>query len=349
MRLDVCDPRVVVAMRKVLLGVVASAVVIGAAAASASAAVTIGAVTSGTGGSLGILDAGSTYLQTIDDPGQPSYAAPTGGVITGWRARLGAMVAATFKLTVVRPAAGGQFTVVGESPGTHAGMLSSIDDVSFPARIPVATGDRIGLMVPAGPVAGTYEVVTTGSISSIAGDPQQGPFTPTGTTAGRRLQLQATLEPDADGDGYGDETQDACPADPARQAPPCAPPPSPTSAATPTPDTTAPVLKQLVVDGRHVTFTADEAGSLTLRLTRLVDGRRRGRSCVKPTAPLRRKPHCTRRRTSVVLTRTVAAGPGSLTLSSRQVGKGRYELAIFLRDAAGNRSPALTGRLTLKP
>ena len=36
-----------------------------------------------------------------------------------------------------------------------------------------------------------------------------------------RLNIAATLEADADADGFGDETQDACPADPALQDAPC--------------------------------------------------------------------------------------------------------------------------------
>jgi hypothetical protein len=36
------------------------------------------------------------------------------------------------------------------------------------------------------------------------------------------LELSAVVEPDADHDGFGDVTQDACPADPLRQALPCA-------------------------------------------------------------------------------------------------------------------------------
>ena len=40
------------------------------------------------------------------------------------------------------------------------------------------------------------------------------------TTA--RTRISATLEPDADADGYGDETQDACPKDEEKQAAPCA-------------------------------------------------------------------------------------------------------------------------------
>ena len=40
------------------------------------------------------------------------------------------------------------------------------------------------------------------------------------------LLLNADLEPDADGDGYGDETQDGCPTEVSTQGE-CAPPPLP--------------------------------------------------------------------------------------------------------------------------
>ena len=281
-------------------------------------------------------------------PGSAEDAAPTGGVITGWRARLGAMVAATFKLTVVRPAAGGQSTVVGASPAPTPVLI--IDDVSFPARIPVATGDRIGLMVPAGPVVGTYEVVTTGSISSIAGDPQQGPLHTHRDNGGQATATASDpLELDADGDGYGDETQDACPADRRGRLHPRA--------------TAEPDL------GRNADSGHDGAGPEAARggrAARDVHRRRGGQPHAPPDAPCStdavgddRAPNPPHLCAASRIAR--AAGPRSCSHERSPPDRGAYsrapgrsertlrDSAIFLRDAAGNRSPALTGRLTLKP
>src|SRR2546429_433363 len=46
-----------------------------------------------------------------------------------------------------------------------------------------------------------------------------GPFA--GPGVGYDINVSATLEPDVDGDGYGDETQDSCPTDPTTHTDPC--------------------------------------------------------------------------------------------------------------------------------
>ena len=88
---------------------------------------------------------------------------------------------------------------------------------------------------------------------------------------GLRVNIAAVLEPDADHDGYGDETQDGCPSDAAQQLP-CAPGTTPTPAPpTPaTPATQAGQLVSLVTPGResiksgYVTVSAMSAGQVTV-------------------------------------------------------------------------------------
>lgn len=75
---------------------------------------------------------------------------------------------------------------------------------TFPARLSVRAGDRLALdasrsVGATAPVAGSRHVAA-------------------GTSRdGEELLVQATVEPDADGDGYGDQTQDSCPEDRTRQ------------------------------------------------------------------------------------------------------------------------------------
>jgi hypothetical protein len=103
----------------------------------------------------------------------------------------------------------------------------------FATRIPVAVGVRFGVYSPAGAL-----YCTPGASSeeqdTAANDVPVGGITPmniiTGVTA-----LSVTVEPDADGDGYGDETQDRCPTNPLSQCLPLAAPPGGGTTPAPTP------------------------------------------------------------------------------------------------------------------
>ena len=166
----------------------------------------------------GAAPGGNTYFQ----PGNPAganYTVPAGGgVITGWAGQLGTgSSAATFRFKIARDAGGGQLKVVGSVPGTVPG--SSSGRFAFPAKIPVQAGDVLGIFVPAGgPVVGG---LSDGVLVDVAGEPADGvPFT-AGSPASAHIGISATLEPDADGDQFGDESQDACPADPLRHEGPC--------------------------------------------------------------------------------------------------------------------------------
>ncbi len=90
---------------------------------------------------------------------------------------------------------------------------------TFPARIPVKAGDQPAIWIT--PMIGSACYYTAGA---AAGDvvafrggshpePAVGSAYPTPTTIGGSalLDLSAQLEPDVDGDGFGDETQDSCP------------------------------------------------------------------------------------------------------------------------------------------
>ena len=84
----------------------------------------------------------------------------------------------------------------------------------IPAGVPIAAGESIGI----GQLKGSGETATIiasrpGGTIAFRADGQL----PAGsglysTSPGRELALQATIEPDADHDGLGDETQDQCPA-----------------------------------------------------------------------------------------------------------------------------------------
>ncbi len=186
--------------------------------ASASGAVSIGR----TGGTENIdcLE-NRTFVQSNTGPTTPSYAVPAGGgVIVDWSVEA-TTLDQTLKLKVFRPTPiTTVFTVVGETgffgipgPGIQ----------QFPAQIPVAAGDRLGFTTGS---AGFDDctLVTTGDPADVrrnfTGDPPVGSmFTTIGVTMEETLNIAASVEPDADHDGFGDETQDQCPTDASTQGP----------------------------------------------------------------------------------------------------------------------------------
>jgi hypothetical protein len=81
---------------------------------------------------------------------------------------------------------------------------------TFETRITVKAGDRFGAWGPFGALT-----CPTGdaadSLGTFTGDAQVGSTHAFSASPGERVAVSAVVEPDADGDGYGDETQDKCP------------------------------------------------------------------------------------------------------------------------------------------
>jgi hypothetical protein len=186
-----------------------------AMAAPARAATTIGDATSTPN------NAGTepfVYLQQTD-PADAPYGVPAGGgVITSVSAKL----KTSGTVVVARPAGAGTYSVVGTQE--LSAPTSSLTLVTAPTRIPVAAGDRLAVHVRAGSEVG----VADGGTAAIIGFPAAAP--PTAGQAltggdtpetGFRMLVSATVEPDADHDGYGDETQDTCATNGATHTLPC--------------------------------------------------------------------------------------------------------------------------------
>jgi hypothetical protein len=153
-------------------------------------------------------------------PGSPSYATPH-GVLTSWRFHSSSDPSAgSVRLKIFRHIGTGlAFKALGES---SVKTLSPSTAYDFKERIPVSSGDLLGLTA-----AGDAEVGITvpgtpeNQLAQFgAGDISVGQ-TGTATIAwpNQRPSVAATVEPDADNDGYGDDSQDKCPVDAATQGP----------------------------------------------------------------------------------------------------------------------------------
>jgi hypothetical protein len=186
-----------------------------AAPAGASAATTLGQTFPATadGSCVGTM-AGYEVVQRQSASG-PSYAAPSPGVLTSWSFE-GSSQPTTLTLRVFRPTGTPQeFTVIAEG-GPLQSIAASSGPHSFPTQISVAAGDLIGIHSTDGACANNS--LNSGDIY----DARLLSIVPVGMTgvysegSGKVFDIAASLEPDCDKDGLGDETQDsnvtaACP------------------------------------------------------------------------------------------------------------------------------------------
>jgi hypothetical protein len=145
-----------------------------------------------------------TNLQTTSPGG--SYTASSAGVITSWSFEAGTAGASNIlKFKVARPVGGDQFADVGQSSlvNTVPGMLNT-----FLIRVPVQAGDVIGFYKYSG-AAGCSKAVAGYFTSYRVGDSGPAPSAFTPFAPATQMDLSATLEPDCDRNGFGDETQEA--------------------------------------------------------------------------------------------------------------------------------------------
>ena len=187
-------------------------------ASPASAAVTIGSDLSASDGTDGCGAPCTDVVTAI--PGRAT-ASPITGVVVRWRVGDG-IGQLTFR--VARPAGDtypgdDTHTGVGRSepvtvttPPTPEGQPPAIS--TFPTRIPINAGDRIGvdMTTPSSEVGFRERAGARGAVFV----PPLGDGERRGAQfgfSGFEDLINADVEPDADRDGFGDETQDQCPTD----------------------------------------------------------------------------------------------------------------------------------------
>jgi hypothetical protein len=171
-----------------------------AAPSTAGAATQLGETFPPAGGCVG-----STALQS----GSPDdrYTVPAPGVITAWSFQASASPP-TLEFKVARPLAGSPdtFTIIGESElkATLPNQLNTYTDI----QIPVLPGDVIGAYYTAGTTDCARMADAVYEYHSLAGDQPPGTTAAYSASESVQLDIAATLEPDCDADGLGDETQD---------------------------------------------------------------------------------------------------------------------------------------------
>jgi hypothetical protein len=196
-----------------------------ALASHASAAVTLGIA-----GATDSCEAASTrQVQVTTAPGTTPYspAAGQGGVIVTWRHQGRAQTGSgTIRLQIWQKLSATDYKLVARSAIKNFG--TGLNAYPESPGIPIKPGELLGII---------GLTSNTGNFACRAPNPQEADTVAiaTGDTAlnatasfpdapgsSHRLNVQAVVEPDADGDLYGDETQDSCPANAAVHAGPCA-------------------------------------------------------------------------------------------------------------------------------
>jgi hypothetical protein len=159
--------------------------------------------------------------------------APIDGVITKWRVTLGTGSSGVYAQTlkVLHPTVDPKsFEVLAES--ARGAVVEGMNE--FDTRLSVRAGDRFGLNGLAGVLYCNSAGGATDKLGFLSGNPTPGSiFIVTAEQANRLIPASVTIEADADHDGYGDETQDQCPGNPAAHflCSPVIAPPSPVALA----------------------------------------------------------------------------------------------------------------------
>ena len=187
--------------------------------AEAGAAVTIGSDLSGAPSSACTSAAGCTAAN-LSSGGGRAITAPSNGVVVRFRIRHGPTPpGASYTMKVLSGGFTGglpTFAVAAQAPPDRfddfvsggIDAVATFDAAGRPRGVPISSGQRIGVFAPGGvafarPVAGSV-------LAERDGDHAGGATVYT-VHAGFEVLVNADIEPDADGDGYGDESQDNCP------------------------------------------------------------------------------------------------------------------------------------------
>ena len=152
--------------------------------------------------------ANTTIFMTGSGPNPLPFAPTSAGVVTKAAIKLPAVAVGAFpsKLKIGRATgAPNTYAVLSESAVLNATAGTQV----FPVRLPVAPGDLLGLGGANAFICSTANAADT--VAVLNSDAPVGSalaYLPNGNLA---LPVVATVEPDADKDGYGDVSQDLCP------------------------------------------------------------------------------------------------------------------------------------------
>ena len=200
--------------KRTRLGIVAAvwAASVIAAAPQANAATTVGANLFGSPAATACFSACTVAIATLPEANRALGGLTVqdpGGVIVRWRVRTGTDSDALAKPVALRVLTGN----TGGASGPVEVLPVAAGTYTFNARIPVAAGQRpaIDLLDP-GMSGVSILAAATGASSHFWNPPLQAGVERTPSNQGTLYpNINVDVEPDADGDVFGDESQDQCP------------------------------------------------------------------------------------------------------------------------------------------
>jgi hypothetical protein len=162
-------------------------------------------------------EAGATMI-SLNNQGsepfmQPNVPPEGKSIITSWRVQVGAGIGPLQQQLVVSHQVGEEEDLRVAESAVETVVAGSNE---FASRIPVSAYDHIGLRGPVETLICHKEMNIAGR---VAGDWANGENRHFEALVGIGVPVVARVEPDQDNDGYGDETQDGCPASSALQTP----------------------------------------------------------------------------------------------------------------------------------
>jgi hypothetical protein len=293
--------------------------------------------------------------------GGVSTAAAVNGVVVRWRVLNGD--AGPFRVRVVtfNPGSSGgmyrSYDVIRssavENVAARTGLFSKIS--SFPTRLPIPAGSYVAL---AGATRSEAFQESSGGAATYSSVDEVGDgLTASGETHNGTVLYNADIEPDVDGDGYGDVTQDSCPSVATIHEGPCPAPPAagggggPTSSSGPPPlGPVAPNVKSIAVKPKS--FRAEPLGGAAPRGswgTKL-------KLNLSAAAVVTLRFETKKGKRLQTLTKSLGAGPASIAYSGqyRRHGKavdlppGSYRLTARAKNAAGA-GPSARANFTVLP
>lgn len=198
--------------KRLLAAAIAAAAILVVSAGTASAAVEFGSSCAGNG-----VAPGEYTLMTLSAPSSVVVGSPIDGVITKVKTRvelLGFSGSAPTLIKTLKPAGGNSYTAVDQA------IVQVANGVTEAAvRLPVKSGYRLGLhglpfTYEGSPTEG-FSFYCSGApesaLGAASGDVPPGSTAEFMNATEGQVPISAVVEPDADNDGYGDETQDGCP------------------------------------------------------------------------------------------------------------------------------------------
>jgi hypothetical protein len=160
--------------------------------------------------------------------GGASTAASSPGVIVRWRVLNGSSGAYRIHVLTDNPGgSGGAFHAYHVLSTSETGNVTAPTDSafskisSFPTRMPIPAGAYVGLAVPGSTVPGFQSSVGGQVTYSRTEAPFPGSTGVVGESHNGEILYDADIEPDIDGDGYGDVSQDSCPTSASIHEGPC--------------------------------------------------------------------------------------------------------------------------------